>query len=1039
MAMSTLFYRNPRLTFLVVGLILVAGVASLGSLPRQEDPALSRRFATITTFYAGATAERVESLVTDRIESRILELHEVKEVDSYSRAGVSLVRVELEDHYYEDDVDEIWSKVRDRLADAQGELPAGAAAPVFEDLTTTAATLVTAIVWRGEDPPQLDLMTRLATELENRLRMLPGTKEVDIYGAADEELRVTVDPAVLAAAGLSASDVARAIGAADTKVPAGVVRRPGSDLLIEVGGALESIARVREVPLRSGGDGRVLRVGDIARVEKTAREPASSLALVSGAPAVVVAATMEPRRRVDLWSAQARGLVGRFAAQMPTGVELKTIFDQSVYTEDRLATLVGNLLLAAAIVVAVLVFMMGLRAALVVATALPLTVAMTLAALNATGVPLHQTSITGLIIALGLLVDNAIVVVEEYSSHARGDAAAAVAQVVNRLFVPLLASTATTVLAFLPIVLMPGPAGEFVGPISAGVGWSVTSSFLLSMTVIAAFAGYFLQPRRSAAPTAWWRGGYSNARLTAVYAKTIEACLRRPALGIAVSLVLPIAGFAAGQTLVEQFFPANDRNQFQVQVRVPTQSSLSATTAVVREVRELVEAQDEVIDSQWFVGEDGPRVFYNMMAAEDGVASFAGGFVTTESAAATEKLLPHLQRELMREFPAAEVTALPFEQGPPVDAPIEARLYGPDAEVLRGLGEQLRLVLSQTPAVTYTRAQLSSGTPKLVLATDEIEASLAGVPLREIADRLQGDLEGIIAATIIEGSEEIPVRVRAEAAARAELAAIDSLRVGVLGASARAGVGGLPLGAVAEFELAPQSPTLVRRNGVRVNAVQGMLMPYTVIAEALENFRSRLAASGFELPPGYRLEFGGEAEQRGEALERLRLFAFPLFVLMAGTIILSFNSFRMAAIVFAVAFLSVGLAMLGVWSFGYPMGFVAIVGTMGLVGLAINDTIVVLTALRNSAAACAGDLEETRDVVVGATRHVLATTLTTIGGFLPMIYLGGRFWPPMATAIAGGVGGASILALYMVPSLFIAIARRGARRRVAILQTVGGG
>jgi multidrug efflux pump subunit AcrB len=1022
-----LFYRNPRLTALVVGLILVAGVASLQGLPRQEDPALSRRFAMITTFYPGATAERVESLVTDPIEKRVLELHEVHEVQSLSRSGVSTMRLELGDRYYEDDVDQIWSKVRDKIADARAEMPPDTGPSEFRDLTTTAATLVVALVWKNEGPVQIDLLSRLAADLENRFRSFPGTKEVEVYGGADEEVRVTVDPAVLAAAGLSIADVASSIGAADTKVPAGSTRRDDNDLLIEVSGELDSLTRVREVPLRGTRDGRLMRVGDIAAVEKTVREPPASVALISGERGVAVGVTMEPLQRVDRWAAQGRAAVADFAEHVPGGIAVETIFDQSAYTESRLATLVGNLILSAAIVIAVLVVMMGVRPALVVATALPLTLGMALAALHAIGFPLHQTSITGLIIALGLLIDNAIVVVDEYSTLvAEGyGAGEAVSEVVRRLFVPLFASTLTTVLAFLPIILMPGPAGEFVGPISAGVGLSVTSSFFLSMTVVVALAGYFIRPRRDAVPRRWWRDGYASPRLTASFGRVLTLCMQRPILGVAASVVLPILGFAAGTTLMEQFFPANDRNQFQVQIRLPTQSSLAATRDATVAVRQAIERHDAVVDSHWFIGGDSPRVFYNMMTAEDGVASYAGGFVTTTSAKATEKLLPELQRELARDFPTAEVLALPFEQGPPVSAPIEVRLYGPDMETLRGLGDELRRIMAETDAVTFTRAQLSGGTPKLVVSADEIEADLAGINLRDIAARLQNSLDGVVAGTVIEGTEEIAVRVRVSDGERSELATIDTIRMGVFDRpDDPTSLGGVPLSAVATFDLSPESPTLARRNGVRVNTIQAFLMPYTLIAESLADFRRRLGDSTFRLPVGYQLEFGGETEQRSEAMGNLALFALPLFFVMAGTIVLSFNSFRMAAIIFAVAGLSVGLALLGVWMFGYPMGFVAIVGTMGLVGIAINDAIVVLSALRSSAGACAGDLGETRDVVIGAARHVVATTFTTVGGFLPLIYFGGRFWPPMATAIAGGVAGSSILALIFVPATFHWLARR---------------
>ncbi|MGI9591386.1 MAG: efflux RND transporter permease subunit, partial [Myxococcota bacterium] len=208
------------------------------------------------------------------------------------------------------------------------------------------------------------------------------------------------------------------------------------------------------------------------------------------------------------------------------------------------------------------------------------------------------------------------------------------------------------------------------------------------------------------------------------------------------------------------------------------------------------------------------------------------------------------------------------------------------------------------------------------------------------------------------------------------------------------------------------------------NTVQAFLEPYALIAESLADFRRRLDAAGFTLPAGYRLEFGGEDEQRSEAIAKLVSFAVPLLVVMAGTIVLAFNSFRLASLIFVVAFLSVGLAQMGVWLFGYPMGFIAIIGTMGLVGLAINDSIVVLTALRTDPRAAQANVDQTAEVVLDATRHILATTFTTIGGFLPLILFGGRFWPPMATAIAGGVAGASILALYLVPSVFIAMKRR---------------
>jgi len=1033
---SNAFYRNPRLTALFLGLVIVAGLAALQSLARQEDPTLARRFGSVRTVFPGASALRVESLVTDKLEKELLELHEIREIQSESRTGISVLRLELDEQYEEEDVDEIWSKVRDRIDQARREFPPGVGAPDFEDQTSTAITLLVGFTWDREGPPQLGLMTRLAEELENRLRNVPGTKETDLHGEAEEEIRISVAPDVLAGVGLTAAAVSDALARADSKVPAGQLRNERNDLLIEVAGELDSLARIRDVPLRDAPGGQLLRVGDVALVERAVREPAATEAWLGGRRGVAVSATMQSDRRVDLWADDVHAVVEEFGRLVPEGVGYRVIFDQSVYTQERLGTLVGNLLLGATIVVLILFLLMGLRSALIVGSALPITVCMVLAELNFLGVPLHQTSVTGIIIALGLLIDNAIVVVDEYNLRVRRGVTRpeAVSATVRHLFVPLAASTLTTILAFLPIVLMPGGAGEFVGPISIGVGLAVGSSFLVSMTVIPAVAAFLTSQRtleraREGRRGAFWKDGFSSPRLAAAWSSTLDFLLARPGLGIAISLVLPVAGFVAANTLTEQFFPPNDRNQFQIQLVLPSQTSTAETRRNALRARALLHAHDEVVESHWFVGDAAPRVFYTMIQNEEGVSSYAGAFVTTRSPDATERLLPRLQRELLEAFPNARVMALPFEQGPPFDAPIEVRILGPDLDELRHLGEQVRAVLAETNDVTYTVAKIAGGEPKLMVRADEIEARIAGLRLAEVADQLHARLEGAEGGSLLERTEELPVRVRVLGEHRADLRAIAAGNV--LGADAAAdarGVAGVPLAAMSEIDLVPELSGVTRRNGERSNSVQAFLLPYTLIAESLADFRRRLDASGFTLPEGYRLEFGGESEERSEALANLMAFALPLFVIMAGTIILSFNSFRLAGIIGAVAFLSVGLAMLGVWSFGYPMGFLAIIGTMGLVGLAINDSIVVLNALQGDAGARAGELEDTREVVVEATRHIVATTFTTIGGFTPLILFGGRFWPPLATAIAGGVLGASILALIFVPCVFVRSRRRDQRR-----------
>jgi len=1036
--LSDLFYRKNRLVLLVVGLILVAGFASLETLPRQEDPALSRRFGDVLTLYPGATADRVEALISEKIEAHLQEVHEIALIESISRTGQSVVLIELEEQYTEEDVDEIWSRVRDKLSDVLPELPEGASEPVFQDRTSTAITLLVGLTWELPGEPEMGLLTRLAEELENRLRVLPGTKETELYGEAAEELRVSVDPLQLAEIGLDPARFARAIASADTRRPAGQMLRAESAMPLEVAGRLSSVERVRQVPLRSGEDGRVLRVGDVARVEKTRSDPPDTIALLGGRRGVAVSATMLARSgRVDQWTAVARRVIEDYRHEIPPGIGYEILFDQSLYTGARLGSLVGNLTLGAAIVIGVLLFMMGLRSALVVASILPLTLLLVLIEMKLFGVPLHQMSVTGLIIALGLLIDNAIVVVDEYELRLRRGAktAEAIREVVRDLFVPLGASSLTTVLAFMPIALMPGPGGEFTGTIAIGVSFSVLSSFALSMTLVLAFAGHLIPATVENAPRQGrFAHGYVHPGLRERFRQSLLLVLRRPALGIAFGLFLPFCGFAVAGTLSQQFFPANDRDQFQIQLDLPAHYPIQASLEVVERVREIVEATEDVVESHWFVGEKPARVYYNMLGNYD-IPNFAGGFVRTRSAEATEAMLPDLQQELRRSLPEAMAIALPFEQGPPFDAPIEIRVVGPDLDVLRRLGDDLRRVLGESEAVTYTRSKLLGGRPKLMVAANEDEVQLAGLRLGDVADQLSAALDGAIAGRIIEATEDIPIRVRWTGLERGSVERILSSRILADPASSgfdavRGDLEGIPLRALGGIELTPELAAITRRNGERVNTVQAFLVPYHLIQDSLDDFNARLARSGFEPPPGYRLEAGGDFEERQDAVSNLAAFALPLFLLMGGAIVLTFDSFRLASIIFGVAGLSVGLALFSVWLFDHAMGFIVIVGTMGLVGLAINDAIVMLNALRLDGRSAAGASEPTAEVVLDATRHIVSTTLTTVGGFLPLILFGGRFWPPMATAIAGGVIGAMVLALYFVPALFVLTRRR--REAVAI-------
>lgn len=1021
--MSTLFYRNRRLLILAVLLIVVAGLAGYQSMPRLEDPELTQRFARIVTQFPGAKAERVEALMTEKLEEELFEIEELKVLESESTAGVSTLVVELNDHVTE--VDEVWSRVRDKLDDAHALLPSGALEPEFEKQEVRAYALIAALTWRYDGPPNYAVLRRLAEQLEDRLRALPGTEQVDLAGDPNEEITVEVQPAELAARGLAVADISGQLEQSDARVSAGQLRSARGDLLIEIENQYDSVQRVRQTPIRFGAESQTVQLADIAQVSKGIAQPQADLAIVDGRPAVALGTLIESNRRIDHWATDAHDVLNEFKAELPDGVELVVVFDQSVYTIERLTSLMSNLILGAVAVVVVIWLLMGWRSAIVVGAALPLSALMVFAGMHLLGVPIHQMSVSGLIIALGLLIDNAIVMVDEVRSRLSvgRKPVEAISQSVGHLAIPLAGSTVTTALAFMPIALMPGGAGEFVGSIAVSVVLAIFSSLLLAMTVIPTLAGLLDSFGSDSRQASWWNAGLHSQRLLDFYRRSLRFLFARPALGLTLGVILPVIGFVQARNLPEQFFPPADRDMFQVEMELPSHTSLEETRRTAMAVRQQMMAHPQVENVHWFIGESAPSFYYNLVKQREHASQYAQAIVQLNSADGWQQNIRALQIELDKSFPEARLLVRQLEQGPPFKAPIEVRLFGPDLARLRQLGDEVRVILAALPDTLHTASSLADAQPKFGIQLDEEKARMAGLNNQLVARRLDEILEGTVGGSVLEATEELPVRVRLASKGRAALDEIASLEFVSQTADGRNPTKYVPLQAIGDVQLVPERANIPRRNGQRLNTVQAYITAGVLPGEVQAQFEQRLARSGFELPAGYRLEFGGESAERDTAIGNLLSSVSVLIVLMAATLVLAFGSFRKAAIIASVGALSVGLGLNSLWLFGFPFGFMAIIGTMGLVGVAINDSIVVLAALGDNRRASEGDPEATGEVVIGATRHVLSTTLTTIAGFTPLLIAGGGFWPPMAIAIAGGVTGSTILALYYVPSAYLIVRR----------------
>jgi multidrug efflux pump subunit AcrB len=978
----------------------------------------------------------VEALVTEKIEQELEEIPEIKEIRSTSRGGISFIQIELRDDVTRYTAPAIWSRIRDKVDDATVLLPAGAHKPVFDEVDIKADALIVALRWDHPSPPRIGVLRRLSQQLEDRLRRLAGTEKTRLYGDPGEEIVVTLDQQQLASLGLTAEEVAAQIASSDAKVGAGQLRSAAGDLLLEISGEKRNLSDIAEIPVRFGADLNFVHLGDLAALERSTPDPPATLAVVHDQAAVAIGALVRADARIDLWTVRAQQVLTEFAQELPPGIQLETLFLQNRYVAERLESLIGNLMVGGLAVTLVILCMMGWRSALIVGAALPLSALMVLAGLRWLDIPIHQMSVTGLIVALGLLIDNAIVMVDDvYQRLSEGESPSqSIRHSVAHLQVPLLGSTLTTALAFGPIALMPGPAGEFVGTIAISVIIAVSSSFILAMTIVPALAAWGLRPIPPHGPDAqrtvfplqrWWQQGFYWAPMATVYRSVLRRIYTRPIWGLLLGGIIPLLGFVAASRLPEQFFPPADRDVLNVEIELPVTASIEETLAVTREISAELRRDPSVTDVHWFIGESAPVFYYNVIPTRKNQPRYAQAIVQRNTTRQSQQVIHHLQDVLDQKFPQTLPLVRQLEQGPPFYAPVEIRLFGPDLEQLRTLGDEVRLVLSQTPQVIHTRSELAETLPKLLLRVDESAARFAGLSPVDVARQFEVALDGAVGGSVVEATEELPIRVRVKDTQRAGLAEILSfnLRRPPQTPPLDPLQANLPLLALAKLELLPEFSGIPRFNHRRMNEVQAFIPAGVLPAKVLNDFQARLSAAGFVLPPGYELELGGEAAKRDDAIGNLMANVGVLLVLMIATLVLSFQSFRLAGMIALVGLLSMGLGTGALWLYGYPFGFMAIVGTMGLIGVAINDSIVVLAGIRENAAARDGDPAAMQQVVSTATRHILSTSLTTMAGFLPLILSGGGFWPPLAVAISGGVFGATILALVFVPSLYLIVFR----------------
>ena len=1013
---ASLLRDQPKILFSVILVIIALGIGSYWVLPQLEDPVLGKRVGVISTVFPGADTQSIEQLVTDRIENRLMGVPDVQRIRSNTRADISNIVIELSDDIT--DVQPSWSRVGDAIETVQDELPENCSAPKLDIFPLKAFASIVAIKSRDSRKVGLGIVRRIASRLAREISAIDGTEGVETFGDPGEEFLVQVDPTVLSSYGLTVGAIANQLSQSLASQPAGIVRNDQTKFLLDLSRSKASTQRLKESLIRVGQRGETVRLAELAAVEKTLVSPPSDIAIIDSEEAIVIGAMVDNQLGVARWAGELESVLAKFQKQYSNEIEIEVLFSQQQFIENRLQQLGQNLLIGTLLVIVVVLVMMGWRSMIVVAAALPLSAALVLAGMRWMEIPLHQMSITGLIVALGLLIDNAIVMVEDIRQRLdKVDVGTAIKQSISHLRMPLFGSTLTTTLAFLPIATLPGPPGEFVGTIAVSVILAIVASFLLAMTVIPAFYGVL--QRNFHVEESFEEDADTANR---AYQSLLRLFLRFPLLGVLVSVVLPALGFSVANQLPVQFFPASDRKQIQIEIELPASAPIAQTKATVAKIQPLLQSNPGIDKVHWFVGRSAPTFYYNVVPRRRGTPFYAQGIIDLAVDADGAEVVAAIEQTVSKSISNCRVVVRQLEQGPPFDAPIELQIQGEDLDTLKSLGNQVRLVLSRCPHVTQTRSDLSETIPKLVLDIDSLSASEAGVDRKSIARQLYSQLEGVSLTTLYDGNQALPVRVVAsDGSSITQLGAVE------VSAQSPAPPQQSPFASMTDFQLGSDVGAIVHINGQRTNEVMAYLSADVLPEDVLSDFKRRLASSDFVLPSGYELTYGGENQKRTEAVGRLISNAFVLFALMVLTLVVSFGSFRHALIVITVGGLSMGLAPLALWLGGYPFGFMAIVGAMGLVGVAINDSIVVLASIAEDENSNSGDVDATVEVVVACTRHVLATTFTTIAGFAPLIIAGGKFWPPLAVTIAGGVGGATLMALLLAPALHLLLCNKPSR------------
>lgn len=1004
--LSSWAVAHPTLILFFIVMLGVGGFFSYERLGRAEDPSFTIKVVVVNAIWPGATATEMQEQVADRIEKKLQELPYFDKVTTYTKPSFTAMQVAFKDNTPAKEVPQLFYQLRKKLNDIRGDLPANLIGPNINDEYGDVDSILYMLTGTGTDYAQLK---KVAEGLRQRLLKVKDVTKVNLYGTQDERVFVEFSHAKLATLGITPQTLFDSLAKQNAVVAAGTVETSAQRVPLRVTGAFDSVKAVAETPVESNG--RVFRLGDIATVEHGFVDPPDFQIRQEGKPALGIGVVMAKGANILELGEAVKKATAEFMAAVPQGFDIEQIADQPKVVEHAVGEFIHSFIEALAIVLFVSFLALGWRTGIVVALSVPLVLAIVFIIMNAMGMDLHRITLGALIIALGLLVDDAIIAVEMMvvKMEQGWDRVKAASFAWESTAFPMLTGTLVTAVGFLPIGFANSSVGEYAG----GIFWVVAISLVASWFVAVIFTPYigvkllpnFTKHSHSHDPHAIY-----ETRIYRALRRVIEWCVRRRVTVVLATVGIFVASIVGFTHVQQQFFPLSERPELFLQLRLPEGTAFGVTKESVKKAEELLKGDKDIETYTSYIGQGSPR-FWLGLNPQLPNESFSETVIVAKDVPARERIKARLEKAVADgALSEARVRVDRFNFGPPVGFPVQFRVIGPDTKTVRDIAYQVREVMRTEKRAVDPHLDWNEQTPYLKLAVDQDRARALGLTPQDISQSLAMLISGVPVTTIRDGIEKVGVVARAVPSERLDLG-----RVGDLTIYSRNGVA-VPLSQVAKIEYAHEEPILWRRNRdmaitVRADIVDGVQAPdvTNAIWPKLQSIRN-------SLQPAYRIEIGGaieESEKGNDSINKL----FPLMVIgMLTLLMIQLQSFSRLLLVFLTAPLGIVGASLGLNIANSPFGFVALLGLIALAGMIMRNAVILVDQIETDVTHGLTRREAIVEATVRRARPVILTALAAILAMIPLSR--SAFWGPMAITIMGGLFVATFLTLLFLPGLY---------------------